>query len=124
MEYVKEDIRNQIQKTNRAFTNYWGKLQFEGLLSEDIDTLTAVLKKVTRGFQLYRVMAIVIASVLVVISLQKYFDMLESVDLNRAGVFIIMAIVFLQQVYINYKVKVNLENKIYLLELLKKIERK
>jgi len=124
VENIKHDIKIQILKADKAFTNNLGQLHFEGLLSEDVDTLSEVLKKVILGFQVYRVLSIVISAALAAVSLLKYFDSIDSVNLNKAGIFIIMTIVFLVQTSTLYKVKVNLENKIYLLDLLKKMDGK
>jgi hypothetical protein len=117
MEEIRQDIKDQIAKTELAFTN-------KDLLSEDIDTLSKVLKKTTRDFNIYKVMSIVISSALAVVSLLKCLDSIDSVNLNRAGILIIISISSLTQTFIYYKIKVNLENKIYLLGLLNKINRK
>lgn len=124
MEYIKQDIENQILITNRAFTNRLGRLQFEGLLSEDVDILSKILKNVSRAFKVSNVISIVLSTFMAVVSLLRYMDIIESVNLNKGAILIIFTITFLVQTFNCYKVKVNLENKIFLLGLLKKIERK
>lgn len=124
MDEVKLDIKEQISKINRAFTNYWGRLYNNGLLGEGPVSLENILKKVTRNFKFYNAMSITFSAILIIFSIAKYFNIIEFGDLNKAGLIILFTIVFLTNTLRFYKIKVNLENKIYLLGLLNRIEKK
>lgn len=120
-EEIKRDITDQIVKTNRSF----GKLGRSGVIDpllEDIDSLEKKLKSIKVYFKIYLIGSILFSGLLFVISFLKGFEMLNSIDLNKYGLFILFVIVFGINTLAFYKVKVNLENKIYLIKLLNKID--
>ena len=123
MEELKIDIREQISKINLAFTNYWGRLFLDGLLSEDLEKLDRLLKKTTKLFKFNIIVSIPLSALLTIFSMLKFFDFIDFGNMNKAGLAILFTVVFLTNTYRSYKVKVNLENKIYLLGLLDKIGR-
>lgn len=121
---IKLEIKKQISKTNQAFTNCWGGLYFNGLLDDNIASLEKHLKLITRKFKIYNILSVILSTILIIFSMLKYFDIMNYVNMNKAGLVILFTIVFLINTYRFYKLKVNLENKIYLLNLLDKIDRK
>jgi len=121
---VKLDINEQISKINQVFSNYWRKSYFNGILSNNLDSLENIHRKVTKNFKFCKDMSILLSSILVILSIINYFNIIDLVNLNKAGLMILFTIVFLTNTYRIYKVKVNLENKIYLLRLLDQIEKK
>lgn len=123
MNEIKFDIRKQVEKTNQAFTNYWGRQYVNGLLDEDTSSLERLLAMVTRNFKIYKVGAITLASMLIVLYILKYFDIINAVNLNKSGSVTLCTLLFLVETYRSYRIKVNLENKIFLLRLLEKIDR-
>ena len=118
---IKRDITDQIIKTNRSFGKA-GRSLVKNPLHEDIDSLEIKLKWIKIYFKIYLSGAIILSGLLFVVSFFKSFAMLNSIDLNKYGLFIIFVIVFGINTLAYYKVKVVLENKIYLLKLLNKID--
>jgi len=124
MDEIKLDIRRQVAKTDNAFTNHLGIMYRDGLLIEDTNSLYKHLKNINRFYQIYKVLSITFSAFLIFISIPKYFNLIDLVDMNKAGLMILFTLVFIIETYRYYKLKVNLENKIYLLKLLEIIDRK
>jgi len=123
MNEVKLDIRKQVAKTNQAFTNYWGRQYVNGLLDEDTSSLERLLAMITRNFKIYKVGSIILSSILIALFISKYFSIINQINLNKSGTVTLCTLLFLVETYRSYKIKVNLENKIFLLRLLEKIDR-
>jgi hypothetical protein len=127
MEDFKIDIETQISKTNKEFYNFRGKLIYEELSDDDIVTLETLLTKVSKNFKAYNRLSIVSTIFLIVLLFFVVFDILKlgklTININMLGL-IIMTLSIIKSTYTFYKVKVNLENKIFLLKLLYKIEMK
>ena len=120
---IKLDIKEQISKTNESFTNYWGRLFMDGLLSNDLDILSKLLKKITKYFKINVFVSIALSAIMIIFSIFVFFEFIDSGSMDKAGLAILFTVVFLTNLYSSYKVKTNLENKIYLLELLSKVEK-
>ena len=122
---IKQNIQEQIDITNLGFTNNWGKILRNGVESNDIFELGQILKKVTKTFKYSVALAIpfsVFSIVFSVLTLLINNGFLKwNFNLNNGGLLVLFTIVFLVNTYQNYKIKVNLENKIYLLKLLNSI---
>lgn len=118
---IRQDIKAQIIKTNQSFGKN-GPLGIKDPLKEDIGSLEGNLKKIGVYFKLYLIDAILLTAILFFISLLKTFKMPENLDLNNGGLMILFTIVFGLNAFAYYKFRVNLENKIYLLKLLKNID--
>jgi len=122
---IKQNIQEQIDLTNLGFTNNWGKILRNGVESNDIFELGQILKKVTKTFKYSVALAIpfsvfsIVFSVLTLLINNGFFNW--NFNLNNGGLLVLFTIVFLVNTYQNYKIKVNLENKIYLLKLLNSI---
>lgn len=122
---IKQNIQEQIDLTNLSFKNIWGKIWIDGVLSNDISLLENLLQRVTKVFRYSYVLAIPFSAILIVFSVitilinNGFLDW--KFNLNNGGLMVLFTIVFLVNSYRNYKLKVNLENKIYLLKLLNKI---
>lgn len=124
MDEIKLDIRRQVAKTDNAFTNHLGIIHRDGLLNEDTNSLYKHLKNINRFYQIYKVLSITFSALLIFISVPKYFNLIDLVDMNKAGLMILFTLLFMIETYWYYKLKVNLENKIYLLKLLEIIDKK
>ena len=124
MDEIKLDIRRQVAKTDNAFTNHLGIMYRDGLLNEDTNSLYKHLKNINRFYQIYKVLSITFSAFLIFISVPKYFNLIDLVDMNKAGLMILFTLVFMIETYRYYKLKINLENKIYLLKLLEIIDKK
>jgi len=118
---IKRDILAQIVKANQSFGKN-GPLGIKDPMKEDIGSLERNLKKIGVYFKLYLIGAILLTTILFVVSFLKTFKMLDNLDLNNGGLMILFTIVFGLNAFAYYKFKVNLENKIYLLKLLRSID--
>ncbi|MBN2614348.1 MAG: hypothetical protein JXR71_01525 [Bacteroidales bacterium] len=118
---IKRDISGQIAQANEALIHFWGRSYLSEVFSDDIAALRKIQKKVTRDFKLYRTLSVVFSAVLLLILMLNLFKITNVADLNKAGILIIFTILSLTNTYRFYKVKVNLEHKIWLLGLMDKI---
>lgn len=118
---IKLDITDQISKTNESLSNYWGSPWFNGILEEDLDSLKRVHKKVTRYYNIHLVMSVLLAGSILLVLLLNSLEILHK-DINKGGLLILFTISYLLGFYRYYKVKVNLEYKIYLLGLRNRID--
>jgi len=122
---IKQNIQDQIDLTNLSFKNNWGKIWINGVLSNDIFELEQILKRVTSVFKISIVMAIPSSIILIGLSvltiLMNNGFLNWNFNLNNGGLLVLFTVVFLVNTYRNYNIKVNLENKIYLLKLLNSI---
>ena len=123
MNELKLDIESQIAKTNKAFHSFRGKLFYDGLLDNEIESLEIALKKITSQFKGYRIISIIVYVLLIAISMLNFLDIIEFGKMSQMAPFIVLALSCLSSTYTFYKLKVNLEHKIYLLGLLARIEK-
>ena len=123
MNELKPDIESQIAKTNKAFLSFRGKLFYDGLLDNEIESLEIALKKITKQFRGYRMISIIVYVLLIAISMLNFLDIIEFGKMSQMAPFIVLALSCLSSTYTFYKLKVNLEHKIYLLGLLARIEK-
>jgi hypothetical protein len=122
MDEIKLDIETQIAKINKVFHNYLGKLFYDGLLDNEIETLEIVLKKITRQFNGYKIISIIAYVFLIAVSMLNFLDIIAFGKMSQIAPLIVIILSILKSTFTFYKLKVNLENKIYLLGLLAKIE--
>jgi hypothetical protein len=118
-EEIKHDLQKQIAKTNRSFKYLWEVLDTD---DENIKSLERILKKVSLQFKVGKIMSIPLSCLLFVIPIIKGFSDTMFFDLNKGSLLPMFTVVFLLNTYRSYKIKVNLENKIYLLKLLNNID--
>ena len=123
MNELKLDIESQIAKTNKAFHSFRGKLFYDGLLDNEIESLEIALKKITSQFKGYRIISIIVYVLLIAISMLNFLDIIEFGKMSQMAPFIVLSLSCLSSTYTFYKLKVNLEHKIYLLGLLARIEK-
>lgn len=119
MSELKLSITEQISKINKVFTQYWGSLHFKGLLSDDISVLEKALTKVSRDFKTFYFISIIMTIIIVPISLIKYFDSIDLINMDKIGLALLSTFGIMFTTYRYYKVKVNLEFKIFLLKISK-----
>jgi hypothetical protein len=102
-----------------------GGLFLNGLLSEELNKLDRLLKLALRSFKFNITVSIPVSAFVTIFSMLKQFDIIDFGNMNKAGfVILFMTGFFLINNYRSYKVKVILENKIYLLRLIDKLDRK
>jgi len=85
--------------------------------------LEIILKKVTRNFKVYKIVAISFSTLLIVVSMLKFFNSLDWGNMNKAGLLITSTIIFIINANQHFKIKTNLENKIWLIRLLNRVEK-
>lgn len=122
MNELKTDIETQIETTNKAFISFRGKLLYDGLQDNEIESLEIILNKITKQFRGYRILSIILYVFLMTVSILNFLDVIAFGKMNQMAPLIVISLSCLQSTYMFYKLKVNLEHKIYLLGLLAKIE--
>ena len=138
MAEIINDIQQQILKTNLEFEKRIGKLYLsngffnseridEDILSENIEILEIILKKITRQFKIAKIFSTVSVNLFMCFTVfillnELFFDLKigHGININFLSL-ILFFFVFFNSTYNYYKVKVNLEHKIYLLQLIDKI---
>lgn len=118
---IKLDIEERISEIDHNLTNYWGRPFFKGILDDDIDSLEIILKMTLKWFSFSRIFAMFLLFIIYVLSLIAFFEIIKVVNLITYALLIICALPNLMNAYRFYQIKVNLENKIYLLRLLGKM---
>lgn len=120
MEHLTIDIDTQISKTNKEFYNFRGKLIYEELSDDDIITLETLLTKVSKNLKVFNLLSIVSTIFLIAMLFLSAIDIFEfgqlPININILG-FIVMTLSIMKSTHTFYKVKVNLEHKIFLLKL-------
>jgi len=120
---ITNDIEERISIINPSIDNFWIRLNYGDLTIDDINSLEKILKRVSGMFRFNYIMSIVLLGLLWVLSFLTFLEIIDSEHLRKSAVFIIVMTPFVVNAYKAYKVKVNLEYKIYLLRLLEKIEK-
>lgn len=124
MENINFDIEKQIAKTNEGFANLWGREFYEGLLTNDNETLETLLIKVSKNYKVYKILSIVSSIfllgllLLMVLGVYKFGKMTMNINLMAI---IVWTIAIRTSAHTFYKIKVNLENKLFLLKLASKL---
>jgi len=114
-----KDIEERILLINEAFPNRLVSFYSENFKSDDIESLEKILKRVSKSFIFYKICTIIFISILWIVSSLTFFRWSGlHLDLNKAGLLIICTLPFVTNTFWFFKQKVNLENKIYLLRLL------
>ena len=118
---IKQDLEAQIALNDQSFSKLW-LVDDNDALSRDIYTLGQKLKRATKLFNYFRIIAIPLSVILFVFSVFKVVNVLDFISLNNSAVLIIVTLSFILNTFLNYRVKLKIENKIYLLKLLGRIE--
>lgn len=124
MEKINFDIKKQIAKTNEGFANLWGREFYDGLLTNDNETLEILLVKASKNYKAYKILSIVssilllVFLLLMVLGVYKFGKM--TMNMNLLAI-IVMTVSIRTSAHTFYKIKVNLENKIFLLKLASKL---
>ena len=118
---IKRNIEAQIVINDQSFSKWWLP-GVSDIASRDIYTLEQTLKKTTKLFNYCRMIAIPLSVILFVFSIFKVVNLLDFINLNNGAVLIILTLSLLINTFLNYSLKLKIENKIYLLKLLGRIE--
>ena len=111
-EEIKLEIEDRISETDQTFITTIGTESIAGITGKEIDSLEIVLKKVTRNFKIYRIVAILFSTLLIVVSMLKYFDSIDHFNMNNVGLIILSSFSFVLIEISYFNLKINLENKI------------
>jgi hypothetical protein len=118
---IKKNIEAQIVLNDQSFSKLW-LIGVRYPSSLDIYTLEQNLKMATKIFNYSRMIAIPLSVILFFISIFKIVKMMDFINLNNSAVLIILTITLSINTFLNYRDKLKIENKIYLLKLLARIE--
>lgn len=117
---IKLDIENRISIIDDSIDKYYWRNYFKDkLFGVELEQLEKISKRVSSTFKFYKVVSIVLITLIIVLSLVTILNDQKNdfVNMNKIGLFLFMSIVFLINTFRYYKLKVNLENKIYLIKL-------
>lgn len=120
---IKLDIEERISIIDQTFDNYWVRGFSIDFLKDDIYTLEKILKRTNKWVLFDKIASIVLIVFIMVLLFLSCFGIIAFDYANVAGVISIGTIGILIGSFRLYKVKINLEDKIYLMKLLDKIGR-
>ena len=119
---IRNNIEERILEINEAFPKRMMSFYSENFKSDDIESLEKILKRVSKSFVFYKICTIFFISLLWIVSFLTFFIWSGlHLNLNKAGLFIICTLPFVTNTFWFFKLKVNVENKIYLLRLLERM---
>jgi len=121
MEELVFNIKDQISRINQSLKYYWSLWDAD---DGNIESLERILKKVSIQFKVSKMISVPLSCLLMIIPIVNGLSDSIFFDLNKGALLPMFTVVFLLNTYRSYKIKVNLEHKIYLLGLLGKIEKK
>jgi len=120
---LKQEIVEQISRSSLFSNNLWSIKYFEGINRRDRATLESLRKKINKDYKFNSYITAAIAVTLMVFSILRYFDFINFIDMNKAGIYILFLFMFATNAFKLYGIKVKLENHMFLLKLLEKIEK-
>ena len=118
---IKQNIEAQIVLNDQSSSKLW-LVGLRNPSSRDIYTLEQNLKQATKLFYYSKMIAIPLTVILFVFSIFKVVNVLDVINLNNGAVLIILTLSLLLSTFLNYREKMKIENNIYLLKLLGRIE--
>jgi len=124
LEEIRQDIIEQLSRTSQNLSSIWWNSYFKGIYGKDTVSIEAILKKVKMDYRYNNILSIIMSSILIIYSLLKDFNIIDFWNINKPGFLSILTILLLVNTFRLYKVKIILENRIELLRLLDKIDRK
>lgn len=117
---IKQDIRQRIEIINGSFKVFLGNSYSDKYRVDDIHSLGKQLRKVTLQFRIYHIFVIICMCTFLSFYLWKIINPAPfNVDLLGFTTLFVLISTFSAT---NYKLKVKLEEKIYLLKLINNIE--
>lgn len=122
-EEIRQDIKKQISKIDKIFNPYFSIYNFKKIIyGIDVDSLEKLLKKARVKLAIFTLLTI-ISSVFLIILLFGIFSPISSVvDVEKIKFLLFFEAIFFSNVFKYNNLKKNLENKIYLLRLLNKVD--
>jgi hypothetical protein len=119
-EEIKQEIENRITELNETLHKF--NPFYDKAIANDIEKLEKLVKKVTFWIKSNSIFLICMAVLLIAILIWKNYEGINSVESFPIGLEILLISSFVRSGYSLCKLKSTLENKIYLLKLLEKIE--
>lgn len=121
---IKLDIKNRISKIDKSFNPYISIWNYkEKIYGIDINSLETLLKKAARFLIICSILTIISTVFLIVVSFGSFYAKNEVMDVEKLRFLLFSEYLFVSGTIKYQKLKRSLENKIYLLELLSKIEK-
>lgn len=117
---LKQNIQQRIEIIDQSFTESGGKSYHAKYCVDDMHSLEKELSKVKLRFRIYHIFVIICMCTFLSFYLWKIINP-ATFNVDLLG-FITLFVLISTLRAIHYKLKVNLEDKIYLLKLTKKIE--
>jgi len=122
---IKLDIEIRISEINESMDKYHWRNQYkDSLLGAELEPLEKLLKRVSLQFKIYNIAAIVFSVFLIIVSLVTFLNDQKNdfVNMDKIGLLVICTLGIVFNSFGHYKLKTNLENKIFLIKLWEKID--
>jgi len=120
---IKMDIKNRISKIDKSFNPYLSIWTYkEKIYGSDINSLEKLLKKAARLLIICSILTIISSAFLILVSFGSLFAKNEVIDVEKLRFLLFSEYLFVSGTIKYQKLKRSLENKIYLLGLLDKID--
>ena len=119
---LKIEIEEKIEEINDSFPSYWTKSFYNKVIENDIDTLNSLLVKVKSWFRVSIIILILEVGAIIGILIFKNLKGVYFVENTPIGIFLLNLAVILRMSFKQYAVKHDLKTKIFLLNLLNKLE--
>ncbi|MCE1198791.1 MAG: hypothetical protein LWW85_07470 [Marinilabiliales bacterium] len=121
-EALRELLTKQKAKTERTLTFGLSGITYDEMQAEETPYLEKLIRKVNRLYRFYGIVSILLVTLLLIAFLLKFFEMIDGVNLNKSGLTIFFAFLFLLHTFKSYRYKIHLENKLFLLQMEKILE--
>lgn len=119
---LKIEIEEKIEEINDSFPSYWPKSFYNKVIENDSDTLNSLLVKVSSWYRLSLIILILGAGAIFGILGFKNLEGVYFVENTPMGILLLNLAVILRMAFKQYTVKHNLEIKIFLINILNKMD--
>lgn len=119
---LKIEIEEKIEEINDSFPSYWPKSFYNKVIENDIDTLNSLFVKVKSWFRISIIILILEAGAIIGILSFKNLEGVYFVENRAMGLILLNLAVILRITFKQYAVKHNLGIKIFLINLLNKMD--
>lgn len=121
-EKITTKIEERILEINRTTPVYWPTSFYDKDFEDDVDTLEVSLVKINKWLKVSLIIFSAIAIILLFGLLIPKYALLNKLFIDGPIVFIVLTIQFIKSIYNLHTIKLNLENKIFLVRLLEQIK--
>ncbi|HEY5589720.1 MAG TPA: hypothetical protein VIK55_01760 [Paludibacter sp.] len=121
-EKITVKIEERILEINKTTPGYWPTSFYDKDFEDDVDTLEVSLMKVKRWLKVSVIILSAIEIILLIGLLIMKYAILNRLNIDGQIVFIVLTFQFVRSIYNLHTIKLNLENKIFLVRLLEQIK--